>query len=148
MDQLKDFTKSLPTAQAFSFIEEFKAFAFKGNVIDMAVGVIIGGAFGKIVSSMVSDVMMPLIAAMSKTAGADKQDYSGLIYTLNGVEVPFGKFINEIISFLILALVLFVVIVKFVGAIMKSKKDAPPPAPTKEELLLTEIRDLLKKQVS
>jgi large conductance mechanosensitive channel len=129
-----------PTKKAFSLLEEFKAFALKGNVIDMAVGVIIGAAFGKIIASLVGDIMMPLIGVIMP----GEKGYEGWALVLNGKSIPYGKFLGEVVNFLIVAGALFIVMVKLLGAIMK-KKDAAPPPPTKEEVLLTEIRDLLKK---
>jgi large conductance mechanosensitive channel len=133
---------SLPTKQAFSLLEEFKNFAFKGNVVDLAVGVIIGGAFGKIVSSMVDNVIMPLVGAVMP----GDQGYKDWKLPI-GNGVPVGLFLADVVSFLILAAALFFFIVKFLGWLMKSKAaDAvvAAPEPTKEEKLLTEIRDLLK----
>jgi len=133
---------SLPTKQAFSLLEEFKNFAFKGNVVDLAVGVIIGGAFGKIVSSMVDNVIMPLVGAVMP----GDQSYKDWKLPL-GDGVPVGLFLADVVSFLILAAALFFFIVKFLGWLMKAKAvDAAEaaPEPTKEEKLLTEIRDLLK----
>jgi large conductance mechanosensitive channel len=136
-----------PTKQAFSFYEEFKAFAFKGNVIDMAVGVIIGGAFGKIIESLVKNVLMPFISAI---AGGDPKNATkgleSLTAQVNGVDIPYGLFVAEVANFLILAAILFVFIVKILGWIMKSKQAAAaaPPPPAADVVLLTEIRDLLK----
>ena len=131
-----------PAKKAFSLFEEFKNFAFKGNVIDLAVGVIIGGAFGKIVDGLVKQIIMPLIGIFAPGNGG----YAGLNKTIYGSEVKFGDFLGEVINFLIIALVLFIFIVKFLGWIMRTKKQeaAAPPPPSKEEVLLTEIRDLLK----
>ncbi len=145
MDPLAKVVSFDPTKKAFSFYEEFKTFAFKGNVIDLAVGVIIGGAFGKIIASLVSDIIMPAISII--TPG--KQGYLDWKWVVEGQEIPYGKFLGEVVNFLIVALALFIFIVKFVGWIMRSKKaeaaaPPPPPVPTKEELLLAEIRDLLK----
>jgi large conductance mechanosensitive channel len=135
-----------PAKTAFTLFDEFKNFAFKGNVVDLAVGVIIGTAFGKIVNSLVTSVIMPLIAVVSP---GDKS-YEKWTWTLRGQEVPYGIFLGDVVNFLIVALVLFIFIVKFLGWIMKAKKkeaaEAPPPPPTKEEVLLTEIRDLLKQR--
>jgi large conductance mechanosensitive channel len=133
-----------PTKSAFTLLEEFKNFAFKGNVIDLAVGVIIGAAFGKIVDSLVKQIIMPLIAVI--TPG--KQTYVEWKAVVNGKEVPYGIFLGDVVNFLIIALVLFIFIVKFLGWIMKSKKQeaAAPPPPNKQEVLLTEIRDLLKQR--
>jgi large conductance mechanosensitive channel len=134
----------LPTKKAFSLFEEFKNFAFKGNVIDLAVGVIIGGAFGKIVSSMVDNVIMPLVGVILP----GNKGYENWAVTIGEKTIPYGKFIGDVVSFLILAAALFLFIVKFLGWLMKSKaaEAAAPPAPTKDQELLTEIRDLLKQQ--
>jgi large conductance mechanosensitive channel len=135
-----------PTKTAFTLFDEFKTFAFKGNVIDLAVGVIIGAAFGKIVSSLVDKIILPLVSVLMP----GNRSYSELKWVLNGKEIPYGAFLGEVVNFLIVALVLFIFIVKFLGWVMKAKKQeaaaAPPPPPTKEELLLTEIRDLLQQR--
>jgi large conductance mechanosensitive channel len=130
-----------PTKKAFSLMNEFKAFAFKGNVIDLAVGVIIGGAFGKIIDSLVKHIIMPTVSLLMP----GEQGYLGWKVALGSKEIPYGLFIGEIVNFLIVALALFVVMVKLLGALMRSKEAAPPP-PTKDQELLTEIRDLLKQQ--
>jgi large conductance mechanosensitive channel len=134
----------LPTKKAFSLFEEFKNFAFKGNVIDLAVGVIIGGAFGKIVTSLVDNIIMPLVGVILP----GNKGYENWAVTIGEKTVPYGKFIGDVVSFLILATALFLFIVKFLGWLMKSKaaEAAAPPAPTKDQELLTEIRDLLKQQ--
>ncbi len=131
-----------------SLIKEFKEFAVKGNVIDMAVGIIIGGAFGKIVSSFVADVIMPPIGVL--LGGVDFGKLSLTIKeateTTEVVKVNYGIFINTIIDFLIIAFVIFMVI-KAMNKMKKKEEEKPvaPPAPSKQEVLLTEIRDLLKK---
>jgi large conductance mechanosensitive channel len=135
-----------PTKKAFSLLEEFKAFAFKGNVIDLAVGVIIGAAFGRIVESLVKNIIMPLVSLIMP----GEQSYMGWKFVFDGKEVPYGLFIGEIVNFLLVALALFIFIVKFLGWIMKSKQEEatappPPPPPTRDQELLAEIRDLLKK---
>lgn len=130
--------------KALSFLDEFKAFAFKGNVVDLAVGVIIGGAFGKIVDALVKSVIMPFVGSLLP----GEQGYLGWKAVVNGKEIPYGLFIGEVVNFLIVAAALFIFIVKFLGWIMKNKApEAPAPAPsmTKEEQLLTEIRDLLAR---
>jgi len=140
MDPLQRMAALNPTKKAFSLFDEFKKFAFKGNVIDLAVGVIIGAAFGAIVKSMVDNILMPLIALiLPGDKGYLAWEYRGIAY---------GKFIGEVINFLLVALALFLFIVKFLGWLMKSKKEeaAEPPPLTKDQELLTEIRDLLKKQ--
>lgn len=125
------------------FLEEFKAFAIKGNVIDLAVAVVIGGAFSAIVKSLVDDIIMPFIAALF---GA--RDFSAIVFTLNGTPIKIGSFLQAVVNFLIIAFVIFTAI-KMIGKLFRRKAApapvAAPPAPTKEELLLTEIRDLLKK---
>jgi large conductance mechanosensitive channel len=125
-------------------LQEFKKFALRGNVVDLAIGVIIGAAFGKIVDSLVKHIIMPLVSVVVP----GKQSYLEWKWVLDGKEVPYGLFLGEIVNFLILALVLFIFIVKFLGWVMREKKQeavAPPP-PTKDQELLAEIRDLLKRR--
>lgn len=132
-----------------SMMKEFKDFAVKGNVIDMAVGVIIGAAFGKIVSSFVADVVMPPIGVL--LGGVN---FSDLAITIQeaaadapAVVISYGKFAQTLIDFTIIAFVIFLV-VRSINSLKKKAEAAPPPpppGPTKEEVLLTEIRDLLKK---
>jgi large conductance mechanosensitive channel len=130
-----------------SMIQEFKSFAMRGNVVDLAVGVIIGGAFGKIVSSLVNDVLMPPIGAI--LGGVDFSDIALTIKQATAeapaVTMKIGVFVNVVIDFLIVAFVIFMV-VKAMNAMMKKEaaKPAPPPPPSKQEVLLGEIRDILK----
>jgi large conductance mechanosensitive channel len=124
--------------KALSLFEEFKNFAFKGNVVDLAVGVIIGAAFGKIVDSLVKQVIMPLISLVMPA----EKGYTEWKWTIGTKEVPYGQFLGEVVNFLIVALALYLFIVKFLGWLMQTKKEAPPP--TKDQELLMEIRDLLK----
>jgi large conductance mechanosensitive channel len=133
---------SFGAKRAFSLFDEFKAFAFKGNVIDLAIGVIIGAAFGKIVDSLVKHIIMPLIGVV--TPG--EQGYLGWKWVVNGIEVPYGLFLGEVVNFVIVAAALFVFIVKFLGWVMRQRKEetAAVPPPSKDQELLTEIRDLLK----
>ena len=134
----------LPRPHVTSLLQEFKNFALKGNVIDLAVGVIIGAAFGKIVDSLVKNIIMPLVSIVLPT----NQNYLAWKFVVDGKEVPYGLFIGEVVNFLILALVLYIFIVKFLGYVMRNKKEeatAPAP-PSREEQLLGEIRDLLKQQ--
>lgn len=142
-----------------SFVKEFKEFAVKGNVMDLAVGVIIGAAFGKIIDSVVNDLVMPVVAAI-----IGKPDFSNMYIVLRGTVADgtalvdarkvdgaaifaYGSFITVAINFILLALVIFIM-VKAINS-LKRKEEAKaavaPPAPTKEQVLLTEIRDLLKK---
>jgi len=134
--------KSLGAGRAMSLLEEFKNFALKGNVIDLAVGVIIGAAFGKIVDSLVKHILMPLISLLVP----GDQGYLGWKIVVGAKEVPYGLFIGEVVNFLVVAIALYIFIVKFLGFVMKQKEAAPaaPPAPSKQEILLAEIRDLLK----
>jgi large conductance mechanosensitive channel len=124
------------------FLSEFKSFAMRGNVIDLAVGVVIGGAFGAIVSSFVGDVIMPLIGIL--TGGLD---FSGLSYTVGEAVLSYGKFIQATFTFIIIAFAIFLLI-KGLNSTKKKVEEAPaaPPAPSKEEVLLGEIRDLLKQR--
>jgi large conductance mechanosensitive channel len=142
MEPLKPASPPSASKRALSLFEEFKTFAFKGNVIDLAVGVIIGAAFGGIIKSLVDNVLMPLIGA----ALPGEQGYKGWAATVNGKSIPYGLFLAEVVNFLLIALVLFVFIVKFLGWLMKAKKEeaAAPPPLTKYQELLTEIRDLLR----
>ena len=132
-------------------IDEFKAFAMRGNVVDMAVGIIIGTAFGKIVSSFVADVIMPPIGLL-----IGGLDFSNLVATLKAanpvanaaaVTLNYGKFIQTIIDFIIIAFAIFMAI-KAMNAMRKKEEAQPaaPPAPSKEVVLLTEIRDVLKQK--
>ena len=127
------------------FITEFKEFAMKGNVMDMAVGVIIGGAFGKIVTSLVNDVLMPFIGIL--TGGID---LTGLKATIGDANITYGQFIQSVIDFLIVAFCILLMI-KGIAKLSRKKEEtpaepAPAPEPSAEEKLLTEIRDLLKNK--
>ena len=131
--------------------KEFKEFAMRGNVVDLAVGVVIGAAFGKIVTSLVSDVIMPPIGYL--TGGIDFSDMKVILKhgdaakKIADVSLNYGNFINAIVQFLIVAFCIFMV-VKGINSLKKEEAPAPAadPAPTKEEVLLTEIRDLLAKR--
>ena len=131
-------------AKVSGMLEEFKNFAFKGNVIDLAIGVIIGAAFGKIVDSLVKHLIMPLVSVIMP----GQQGYLGWKWVINGKEIPYGLFIGEIVNFLIVALALYLFIVKFIGMLMKNKQEtAAAPSPlTKDQELLVEIRELLKSK--
>ena len=127
-----------------SFVQEFKEFAMKGNVMDMAVGVIIGGAFGKIVSSLVDNVLMPLIGVI--TGGLD---FTALAIKVGDAEVKYGIFVQNVIDFIIIAFCIFLMI-KGLNSLRTKKQEpaalAPEPEPSAEEKLLSEIRDLLKQK--
>ncbi len=130
------------------FLDEFKKFAMKGNMVDMAVGIIIGVAFGKIVTSLVSDVIMPPIGLL--LGGVNFTDLKVVMKAATDVKPAvtwnYGSFIQAAIDFLIVAFTIFL-LVKAINALKKKEEPAPaaPPAPTKDQILLTEIRDLLKK---
>ncbi|MBU1283683.1 MAG: large-conductance mechanosensitive channel protein MscL [Gammaproteobacteria bacterium] len=132
-------------------ISEFKAFAVKGNVVDMAVGIIIGAAFGKIVSSFVGDVVMPPLGVL--IGGVDFSDLAIVLKAAEGdvaaVTLAYGKFIQTVLDFLIVAFAIFMGI-KVLNKLKREEEAAPaaPAAPTKEQELLSEIRDLLKTQQS
>jgi len=135
-----------------SVVKEFKEFAVKGNVIDLAVGVVIGAAFGKIVTSLVTDVMLPPLGLL--TGGIDFSDMkltikdADVVAKKAAVTINYGLFLNVLIQFIIVAFCIFLV-VKAINAMKKRQEvpapPAPDPGPTKEEVLLTEIRDLLAK---
>ena len=131
-----------------SMLEEFRAFAVKGNVVDMAVGIIIGAAFGKIVSSAVGDVLMPPIGML--VGGMDFSDLAITLKAASGnapaVVMGYGKFLQSLIDFAIVAFAIFMM-VKLINRLKKEEAAAPsaPPAPSAEQVLLAEIRDLLKK---
>ena len=143
-----------------SFAKEFKAFAMRGNVVDLAVGVIIGGAFGKIVASVIDDLIMPIVGKLIGNVDFKNLYYplSDKIQQVNGVwpsledakklgsTFAYGNFITEVINFIILALCIFMMI-KAMNRMKRKEEETPsaPPAPSNEEKLLTEIRDLLKK---
>jgi len=132
-----------------SMMQEFKTFAMRGNVVDMAVGIILGGAFGKIVSSFVADVIMPPIGLL--IGGVNFTSLSVTMKEAVGdaaaVTLNYGKFIQSVVDFLIIAFTIFMVI-KIMNKMKKKEEQAPasPPPPSNEETLLTEIRDLLKQK--
>ncbi len=141
-----------------ALLKEFKEFAMRGNVIDMAVGVVIGAAFGKIISSLVDDIIMPLVGVV--TGGINFTDYKFVIQqaVIDGqtqeiikpeVTMNWGSWVQTVVDFLIVAFCIFIAI-KGINQLKRKQKEAPAPAPapepTKEEVLLTEIRDLLKEK--
>lgn len=139
------------------FIEDFKAFALKGNVVDMAIGVIVGGAFGKIVTSLVNDIIMPVMTVI--TGGDGYKNLKWIITegraaaegqaAIEEVAVNYGLFIQNIVDFFIIALCIFIALrytMKFMKKEEKAEEAAPAPEPTPEEKLLTEIRDILQEK--
>jgi large conductance mechanosensitive channel len=138
------------------FLQEFKEFALKGNVMDMAVGVIIGAAFGSIVSSLTDNFINPLIAVITGGAKKDENGVMQLVggkFSINGVDFNYGAFLSAVLNFLIIAIILFCLIKAMnkameLGKKKKTEEEAKPAEPPKEEVLLTEIRDLLKAQNS
>jgi large conductance mechanosensitive channel len=144
MDPLNRIAALDPRKKAFSLLEEFKNFAFKGNVIDLAVGVIIGAAFGTIIKSLVDNVVMPLVSLVIPGS----QSYRDWAFVINGKTIAIGLFLADVVNFLIVALVLFLFIVKFLGWVLRARKEeaAAPPPLTKDQELLTEIRDLLARR--
>ena len=134
------------STQATSLLSEFRSFALKGNVVDLAVGVIIGAAFAKIVDSLVKNILMPVISLVFPS----DTTYLGWKFTVDGKDIPYGLFLGDILNFVIVASALFFFVVKFLGWLARTRRveaAAPPPAApvaTREEVLLGEIRDLLK----
>ena len=133
------------------FLEEFKAFALKGNVMDMAIGVIVGAAFGNIVSALTDNFINPLIAVITGGAEKDENGVMQLVggkFTINGIDFNYRAFLSAVLNFFIIALILFCLL-KAVNKAMelgKKKEEEKPAEPSKEEVLLTEIRDLLKEK--
>ena len=126
------------------FLREFKEFAMRGNVMDLAVGVIVGGAFSSITTSLINDIIMPIVGVFVSEAS-----FADLTVTVGSAVVAYGNFIQAVINFLIMAFVVFCM-VKGINRLSRKKEEAPPPppppAPSQEEKLLTEIRDLLREQ--
>jgi large conductance mechanosensitive channel len=145
MDPFKKLSELQPAKKAFSLLDEFKNFAFKGNVIDLAIGVIIGTAFSGLINSLVQNIFMPLLSL----ALPSEKGYTEWALTVGDKKVPYGKFLGDVVNFLLVTLVLFLFIVKFLGWVLQTRKEeaATPAPPTPDQLLLTEIRDLLKKSL-
>ena len=124
------------------FLEEFKAFAMRGNVMDLAVGVIVGGAFSSITTSLINDIIMPIVGVFVSEAS-----FANLSVSVGGAVITYGNFIQAVLNFVILAFVVFCM-VKAVNRVARKKEaaPAPPPARSGEEKLLAEIRDLLKEK--
>ena len=129
------------TGKAWTLLDEFKAFAFKGNVVDLAIGVIIGGAFHSIIDSLVKNLIMPVIAILVP----GERPYTHWEFTARGSTVHVGLLLGDIAHFLLIAAILFLFLVKFLGWLMRPKNpDEVAPAMNRQEELLTEIRDLLR----
>ncbi len=131
------------------FWQEFKDFAVKGNVVDMAIGVIIGGAFGKIVTSLVNDIIIPLISLLTGSVNLADLSYTLPVAATEPIVLAYGLFLQNILDFLLIALSIFLAI-RTINR-FKKKEEVPPveesvPEPTKEELLLSEIRDILRSK--
>ncbi|HEX7249166.1 MAG TPA: large-conductance mechanosensitive channel protein MscL [Burkholderiales bacterium] len=124
-----------------SMLKEFRDFAMKGNVIDLAVGVIIGAAFGKIVASLVEDMIMPLLGVL-----IGGLDFKGLVFQVGSAKIAYGKFLQSCVDFVIIAWAIFLG-VKLINRFRK-KEEAAPAAPPRQEVLLGEIRDLLKERLA
>src|SRR5262249_31105918 len=138
LDRIRAFD---PAKKAWTFFDEFKAFALKGNVVDLAIGVIIGAAFGNIVKSLVDDIIMPLVTLFLPP----DQEYTHWVIARR---IRIGSFLGVVVNFVIVSLVLYVCIAKFVGWLSHLRKnEAAAPPPTKDQELLMEIRDLLRQQV-
>ena len=128
-------------AKTTGFLTEFKAFIARGNVLDMAVGVIIGGAFKSITDSLTNDILMPLLGLL-----VNRVSFSDLTLTLGSATIAYGSFIEAVLNFIIMAFAVFCIVKAFNRLHRKKEEAAPAPKPSKEELLLTEIRDLLKER--
>jgi len=123
-----------------SLIKEFREFAVKGNIVDLAVAVIIGGAFGKIVSSLVEDIVMPAVGSLGRV------DFKSLMWQVGDARIMYGKFLQTCVDFFIITLAIFVM-VKIINELRRKYEDKPPAAtPPRQEQLLEEIRDLLKRK--
>lgn len=123
------------------FVNEFKQFISRGNVMDMAVGVIIGGAFSAITTSLINDIIMPILGIFTGSIS-----FAALSVTINGAEIAYGNFIQAVLNFLVMALVVFCMIKALNRFHRKKETPAEPPEPSNEEKLLAEIRDLLKEK--
>ena len=123
-----------------AFIREFKTFLNRGNVLDLAVGVIIGGAFKSITDSLTNDILMPLLGLL-----VNQVSFSDLTLTLGSATIAYGSFIEAVLNFIIMAFAVFCIVKAFNRLHRKKEEAAPAPKPSKEELLLAEIRDLLKE---
>ena len=131
--------------KASGFLSEFKTFIARGNVMDMAVGVIIGGAFSNITNSLINDIVMPVLGIFTSSVS-----FADLSFTVNGAVIAYGNFIQAVLNFLIMAFIVFC-LVKALNKLHRKKAEAPaappaPPQPTAEEKLLAKIRDLLKER--
>src|SRR5262249_4715111 len=128
-----------PAKKAVTLLDEFKKFAFKGNVVDLAVAVVIGAAFARIVDSLVKNIIMPAISLVTPA----EQGYAHWKIVVGEKDIPYGLFLSDVVNFLLVAFALYIFTVKFLGWLIRVKKEEVSPL-TKDQELLTEIRDLLK----
>jgi large conductance mechanosensitive channel len=154
---LEKFESFAPAKKVGGLLDEFKAFAFKGSMIDLAIGVIIGAAFGTIVKSLVDNIIMPLISlVLPGEKGWENWQWVVASHMENGQEkidkaIPYGKFLGDLLNFVIVAFVVFIFLKKLMGWITRSKQQeavAATPPLSKDQQLLTEIRDLLKQKAT
>lgn len=130
------------TEKAWTLVDEFKAFAFKGNVVDLTIGVVVGGIFHNLIDSLVKNLIMPVFAILIP----GRRPYTHWQWTVRGSTIHFGLLLGDIVHFLLISAILFLFLVKFLGWLMKPKKTGDAaPALNRQEELLTEIRDLLKR---
>jgi large conductance mechanosensitive channel len=129
-----------PAKKAVTLLDEFKKFAFKGNVVDLAVAVVIGAAFARIIDSLVKNIIMPAISLITPA----EQGYVHWKIFVGEKEIPYGLFLGDVVNFLFIAFALYIFTVKFLGWLIRVKKEETPPL-TKDQELLTEIRDLIKQ---
>lgn len=144
MDPMKEWPVAETRQKAMTLLTEFRRFAFKGNVVDLAIGVIIGTAFSAVVKSLVDDVVMPLIGLVLP----GEKGYEGWMLQVGSKTVPYGKFLGAAVNFLLTALVLYVFSVKFLRWIVRARKEEAALPLTKEQELLIEIRDLLRHRLA
>lgn len=127
-------------------INEFKEFIFRGNILELAIGVIIGGAFGKIVTSLVNNIIMPAISLITGTIDLGSLKFQKQITDTMSIDLEYGAFLQTVVDFLIISIILFIVLKAMAKFNKKEETKEEAPAPSKEEVLLTEIRDILKEK--
>ena len=139
MEPIKKFSELEPVKKAYSLFDEFQRFTFGSKVVELAIGVVIGAAFGQLVSSLVKNIVMPVLGLIFP----GQHGYSSWQITVEDKVIPYGQFLGELVNFLIVAVALFLFMKKFLTWMMRNRSDVPL---TKDQELLTEIRDLLKKE--